>query len=131
MKVFKSGIAQFYQYLKKFSDNLNLHFLPTWKKVSEERKKCIPEPEDIKLDDDEITASIMSTLDNYMKRSLQDLDEKEKIDKLKEEHGNRIKFKLIYKVGYDGSTQKAYKVCMIIFITYSQMNHKIRLCKSV
>ena len=42
-----------------------------------------------------------------MKRSLQDLDEEEKIDKLKEEHGNRIKFKLIYKVGYDRSPQKA------------------------
>ena len=69
---------------------MNLHFLPTWKKVSEERKKCIPDPEDIKLNDDEITASIKSTLDNYMKRSLQDLDEEEKIDKLKEEHRKKL-----------------------------------------
>ena len=38
-----------------------------------------------------------------MKRSLQHLDEKEKVEKLKEEYGNKIKFKLIYKVEYDGA----------------------------
>ena len=98
--------------------------LPTWKKVTEERKKCLPK--DIKSEDDQINVTIKSALDKYMKRSLEDLDEKEKMDKLKEEHGKKIKFKLIYKVGYDGSTQKAYKVSNISLLTYNQMKHKIR-----
>ena len=59
--------------------------------------------EDIKSNDDETSVAIKSALVKYMKRTLENLDEKEKIDNLKEVHGNKIKFQLIYKVEYNGA----------------------------
>ena len=73
---------------------------------------------DCNFDDDEATATIKSTCDKYMDRLWQDLDEKEKRDKLVEKYKNKIKFKLLYKLGYDGSTQTRYKVRTIFNFSF-------------
>ena len=84
------------------------NFLPTWEKVRKEREDCLPE--NCEFTDDVATGTIKSTLDKFMQRHLLDLEEKEKVEKLKEKHGNKIRFKLLYKLGYDGSSQTRYKV---------------------
>ena len=94
--------------MKNFTEDLGVGFLPTWKKTKEEREKCLAK--DFKCTDSEAKASIKSTLDNYMDRIKQDPDIMTDMAKLREEHGNKIKFQLIYKCGFDGSTQPAYKV---------------------
>ena len=65
---------------------------------------------DFKCIDNVAKASIKLTLNNYMDRLKQDPDIMTDMTRLREEHGNKIRFQLIYKCGYDGSTQAQYKV---------------------
>ena len=96
-----------YQCLKNFTDNLGIGFLPTWANCREERKKCLAD--DLKCDESEATASIRATLKNWLDRAMIDPEVREPCEKLKKEFP-AIKFKLLYKLGFDGSTQTTYKV---------------------
>ena len=60
-------------------------------------------------DESEATASVRSTLKNWLERAMKDPEIKEPVERLKKEVPN-IKFKLLYKLGFDGSTQSKYKV---------------------
>ena len=102
-----------YQCLKNFTDNLGLGFLPTWKACREEREKCLAE--DFECTDNEANASIRSTLKNWLDRAMKDPEVSEPIERLKKEHGKNIKFKIIYKLGFDGSTQSNYKVSFYLY----------------
>ena len=97
-----------YQCLKNFSDNKGVHFFPTWKKTRDERENCLAAG--VKSDDTEVSASIHETLKNWLDRAMQDPEVKEPVERLKKIHGNNIKFKLIYKYGFDGSTQAHHNV---------------------
>ena len=97
-----------YQWLKNFTDDLGICFLPSWKKTRDERKKCLAE--DFECSETEAKATVKATLYNYMDRIKQDPDIMTDMKKLKQEHGDKITFQLLYKVGYDGSTQTPYKV---------------------
>ena len=116
LQVFLNLSRTDYYDLKAYTDSLGHNFLPPYYKVKEEKEKCLPK--ECNFDDDEATATIKSTCDKYMDRLWQDLDEKEKRDKLVEKYKNKIKFKLLYKLGYDGSTQTRYKVRNILIISF-------------
>ena len=108
MIVYQGYTRSQYQWLKNFTEDLGVGFLPTWKKTKEERDKCVAK--DFKCTDNKAEASIKSTLDNYMDRIKQDPEIMTDMTKLREQHGNKIRFQLLYKCGYDGSTQAQYKV---------------------
>ena len=108
LQVYLNLTKSTYQILKNFTDNKGFHFLPTWKKTTDERKKCLAAG--VKCDDTEVTASIRETLKNWLDRAMQDPEVKDPVERLKKKHGNKIKFKCLYKLGFDGSTQKQHNV---------------------
>ena len=107
-----------YEYLKDLTDSLNLHFLPSWDDVKKERDKCVAK--DATFNDDVAHASIYGTLENYLERLELDEDVVNAVLKIKEEYGENvaIQWVLIYKIGFDGSTQKPMKVIHIFFIFF-------------
>ena len=97
-----------YQSLKNFSDNKGVYLLPTWKKTTAEREKCLAAG--VESDDIEVGASIKATLKNWLDRAMEDPEVREPAERLKKIHGNNVTFKLIYKLGFDGSTQSHHNV---------------------
>ena len=104
-----------YQTLKNFTENKGVKVFPTWRNTTSERKKCIAE--NVECDDTEVTASIRATLKNWLDRAMEDPEVKEPVERLKKKHGNKIKFKCLYKYGFDGSTQKSHNVRNLPIIT--------------
>ena len=98
-----------YGYIKKFTDDRNLPFLPNFNYVRKERKECVAE--DLTVTDTEAVASVKATSHNYLKRLLQDEDVAEKVEQVEKEHGEEIEeWQLVEKLGWDGSTQKRAQV---------------------
>ena len=120
-------------YLKKFTDDRNCHLFPTYANVREERKKCVAE--DLKVTDREAVASVKSTCDNYLGRLFLDPDVREKVKQVEEEYGDEIEeWQLENKGGWDGSTQKRYNVCIVIFFQekhYFLSFSSLTLCFSI
>ena len=130
-QVFHNLSSTEYQDIKTYTDNLGRNFLPPYYKVKERKEECLPK--DCKFEDDEATGTIKSTCDKYMQRLWQDPDEKEKRDRLVKEYGKRIKFKLLYKLGYDGSTQTRYKVRNFLLPISNEAFFRFKdyICKAV
>ena len=107
-----------YEYLKDLTDSKNLHLFPSWNDVKKERDKCVAK--DATFNDDVSHASIYSTLENYLERLELDEDVVNAVLKIKEEYGENaaIEWVLIYKIGFDGSTQKPMKVTHIFSIFF-------------
>ena len=103
-----------YGYIKKFTDDRNCHFLPTYANVREERRKCVAK--DLKVTDREAVASVKSVSDNYLERLFQDPDIVKDVEQVEEEYGDEIEeWYLENKGGWDGSTQKKYAVSIFLF----------------
>ena len=86
-----------YQSLKNLTDNKDVYFFPIWKKIKEEREKCLAAG--VESDDIEVSASIKATLKNWLGRAIQDPEIKKPVERMKKIYGNNINFKLIYKLG--------------------------------
>ena len=99
-----------YQDLKNFTDKKGLYFLPPYKNVFEEKKKCLPDSSGLFFDDTEGRATVKATLDQNQKRLLKLPWIADSVRKLKEKYGARLKLRFYYKTGFDGSSQKQYKV---------------------
>ena len=101
-----------YNFIKKFTDERGLGFLPTYANVREERKKCVAD--DLKCSDTDTVASLRATAINYLTRLLQDPDVEEKMVQVEKQYApQKVEWQLLDKVGWDGSTQKKHKVIQV------------------
>ena len=64
--------------------------------------------------DKEATASITSVLHNFCGRIIKDPHVNYSMGNLKRKHGEKAKFKLVWKGGTDGTTTEQYDVIFII-----------------
>jgi len=106
-----------YGYIKKFTDERGLHFLPCHDYLKPQKDKCVAS--DFKVTDDTITASVKATAYNYLERLLQIEDVKESVERLEEEYGkNVVEYEFGDKAGWDGSCQPKHNVSIsyILFL---------------
>ena len=94
LQVYLNLTRREYQCLKNFTDNLNLDFLPTWKKCREEREKCLAKDFEVDESGSEATASIRSVLKNWLDRAMEDPKVKEPVERLKAIRGTMRNIKL-------------------------------------
>ena len=100
-----------YQNLKNFTDKLGKGFLPPYSKVLEEKKKClIDDDSKLNFSDTKASADLKATLDKDQERLMNIPWIRDSVENLKRKYGDKVKFRKIFKLGYDGSTQNTYKV---------------------
>ena len=80
---------------EKFCRRFGSWFSTNLEKTKEERDKGVTK--NFKCTDSKARAAIKSTLDNYMDKIKQDPDIMTDMTRLREEHGNKKRFKLLYK----------------------------------
>ena len=98
------------------------HTLGVNKNFQDEKEKYLAAG--VECDDTEVSATIRATLKNWLDRALQDPEVKEPVERLKKIHGNNVKFKCIYKIGFDGSTQAHHNVSKnLLSSKWSISNH--------
>ena len=99
------------------------YFLPRWEENLAERKKCVAP--DLKVSDTEAVASVKATLDNFTGRLLQDKLVYDSVERIDRKHGEKAKFKLVFKAGNDGVTTVKYNVRTYLYnFKYYQMEHQ-------
>ena len=98
-----------YTYVKRFTDERGLHFLPCYDYLKPQKDKCIAS--DFKVTNDTVTASIKATAYNYLERLLEIEDVKESVEQIEEQYGKGVaEYEFGDKAGWDGSTQKKHNV---------------------
>ena len=119
-----------YQGLKNLTDKKNRHFLPPYKEVLNEKKKCLPDVSELFFDDTEARATVKGTLDHDQKRLLKLPWIADSVRNLKQKYGARLKLKFYYKTGFDGSTQKQYKVRNYLHIYKVQLKYHFTVAQA-
>ena len=86
-------------------------------------------PEGLTVTDTEAKVSIKACLDNFMARLILDPQVSYSMKNIKKKHGDKVVFRLIYKLGYDGSTQKKSNVRFLCIFQSFQFHSGLKVEK--
>ena len=85
--------------------------MPPYSKVLEAKKECLIDDESkLHFSDTQACGELKATLDKDTERLMTIPWIRDSVENLQRKYGNRVKFRKLFKLGYDGSTQNTYKV---------------------